>query len=51
MHEGGLEGDRGRQYALTYSHCHYLKLAAEHDYPELNAALFIYENSLVSSTL
>lgn len=22
-----------RQYALTYSYCHYLKLAAEHDYP------------------
>lgn len=31
------EGCRGRkwwrQYALTYSYCHYLKLAAEHDYP------------------
>lgn len=36
---------------LTYSHCHYLKLAAEHDYPQLNATLFIYENSLVSDTL
>ncbi len=51
MREGCGGRKRWRQYALTSSHCHYLKLAAEHDYPELNATLFIYENSLVSSAL